>query len=413
MADFVVHGDQHLSGSIYVQGSKNAVLPMLAATLLNRGNTKIYGCPKIEDVYAMLEILKTFHCDIVWQDAFLEINTECAVWVPVSRKIAEKFRASICMMGAVLGRFGEVHLPMPGGCAIGKRPIDLHLFAMKCLNSEQIVEKDYLILKTTGLMGSDIHLKIPSVGVTENILLAAVLAKGTTRIYNAAKEPEIIDLCIFLNKMGAMIHGMGTSCITIYGTKKLNDVSYHVMSDRIVAATYLAGAALTKGDVCIKNVWEHDIKKVLQMFVLLGCGVIVKSKSVRVIGPESMLAIDQIHTGPFPQFPTDMQSQFIVLLTLAKGNSRIYEHIFENRFHIVPELVRMGADIEVKNHYASIRGVNRLIGNHVAAKDLRGCAALILAAMVADGMTIIENAELIQRGHEDILRDLRQLGYVD
>lgn len=410
MASFIVYGGEGLHGDIFIQGSKNASLPILAATLLHCGVTRIYGCPDITDIRQMLRILEYLGCRIERGVNYIEIDAKAAAYSPVHEEDACQMRSSLFLMGALLGRFGEVLLPYPGGCAIGKRPIDIHLEALRQMNVSLVEDEHGIYGYTKTLTGTVLNLRYPSVGATQNIILAAVKADGKTVIKNAAKEPEIVELCLMLNKMGADIHGMGTSRVTIYGVSHLHDTSFTMTADRIVASTYLAAAAITCGNVRVMNVWEHDIKSVLQVLAQMGCGIVVQSKRIRVIGPQMLFAVEEIHTRPFPGFPTDMQSQILACLSVAYGDSCIYEHIFENRFRIVPELKKMGADIRVQQQCAQVHGVKALHAGRVTAMDLRGGAGLVLAALAAEGKTCIDGAEFIRRGYENICADLNMLG---
>jgi len=410
VTSILVHGGISLNGDVFIQGSKNAALPMLAASLLNRGVTKLYGCPDISDVRGMLAILESLGCAVEKGSDYVRIDSGGADGHFVSGECAGQMRSSVFMMGAMLGRFGEVAIPYPGGCTIGSRPVDIHLEALRQMNVALTENEDGIYGYSRQILGTVIRLRYPSVGATENIILAAVTAKGRTVIHNAAKEPEIIDLCLMLNKMGADIHGMGTGCITIYGVCVLHDVSFTVCGDRIVAATYLAAAAATCGSVTVYNVWEREIKAVLQVLAQTGCGIVVQNKRVRVIGPQILCPVDAVQTRPFPGFPTDMQSQLMACLSVAHGTSIIYENVFEARFKTAGELVKMGADITLERQKAVIRGVPELHGAKVTASDLRGGAALVIAGLAASGETEIMDIHYIRRGYQDICGDLRALG---
>ena len=410
MASLIVGGGESLRGSLWIQGSKNAALPMMAAAVLNRGITKIYHCPAISDVDNMLEIMKSLGCCIERTGEYVLIDSSQMDVRDISPEYAASMRSSVFLMGALLGRFGEVSLPYPGGCVIGKRPIDMHLAAFERMNIRVQVTGDRIFCSTDHMAGSGHRLRYPSVGATENIILASVLAPGQTVIKNAAKEPEVIELCLLLNKMGADIHGMGTGNITIYGVSTLHDAVFSLVSDRIVAATYLAAAAATAGDVEVRGVWAHDLKTVLQVLAEMGCGIIVRNKRVRVIGPYMLSCVDSIYTHPFPGFPTDMQSQIMACLSRARGISRLTETVFEDRFKTAGELKKMGADILIENHTAVIRGVECLKGTCVKAWDLRGTAALVIAGLMAEGDTVISDSIYIRRGYEDICADLKKLG---
>lgn len=410
MTSLVVSGGCRLKGDLWIQGSKNAALPILAAAVLNRGTTRLYHCPKITDVDCMLEILRSLGCHAEWEKGGVRIDASQMEERDISKAYGAKMRSSIFLMGALLSRFGEVSLPYPGGCRIGKRPMDFHLAAFERMGCSVCVARDRISCKARRLFGAAHKLPYPSVGATENIILASVMASGMTTIEHAAKEPEIIELCLFLNKMGADIHGMGTSKITIFGVKCLKDVSYMLASDRIVAGTYMAAAAVTGGDVQLWDIWAHDLKAVLQVLAEMGCGIIVQNKRVRVIGPQMLSCVDSIYTHPFPGFPTDMQSQLMACLCTAKGVSHVTENVFEDRFKTADELVKMGADILIENNKAVIRGPRPLYGTIVQAQDLRGGAALVLAGLSAEGDTVINDSIYIKRGYEDICTDMAILG---
>lgn len=410
MASLVVGGGISLKGDIYVQGSKNAALPMLAAAVLNRGTTKLYHCPAITDVAYMLKILESLGCRTETGKNYVMIDSSQMSVRDISPEYAARMRSSVFLMGAVMGRFKEVSLPYPGGCVIGKRPLDIHLAAFEKMGIRTLVTEERIFCKASKILGARHKLRYPSVGATENIIMASVLADGMTVIENAAKEPEIIELCLLLNKMGADIHGMGTGKLTVYGVKKLSDAEYMLPSDRIVAGTYLAAAAVTAGDVQVSGIWAHDLKSVLQVLAEMGCGIIVQNKRVRVIGPQILNHVESIYTRPFPGFPTDMQSQTMACLCTAKGVSQITETVFEDRFKTAGELKKMGADILIENNKAVIRGVSNLKGAKVKAWDLRGGAALVIAGLAAEGDTIINDSIYIKRGYEDICADLNMLG---
>lgn len=410
MAAFAIQGGRSLSGEVHIQGSKNAALPILSACILARGVTKLYNCPHIRDVYNMIKILETMGCYTELGSDYVLVDTSPILTGVISPVDAASMRSSVMLMGAALGRLKSVTLPWPGGCSIGKRPVDMHLNALREMNVDIKTTKDGLECQTTGLTGGHIHFDYPSVGATENVILAAVLAGGTTTIDNAAKEPEIVDLCLFLNEMGASIHGMGTSRMTIHGVRRLKSVSYRIMSDRIVAGTYLAAGAATGGNVLACDVCEQDLRSTLDALATMGCGIVVKKAQIRVIAPQILLPVESIHTRPFPGFPTDMQSQLLVCLTAARGESVIWEDIFEDRFRIVPQLRKMGADVLINQNKAVIRGGNVLCGSTVEACDLRGGAALVIAGLMAEGDTLVEGSGYIERGYEDICRDLSGLG---
>ena len=410
MASFQICGGCCLDGEVSIQGSKNAALPILSACLLAPGVTKLYNCPRIADVYNMLKILENMGCRTSLGRECAVIDTSSAITGKISQEDSRAMRSSLTLLGALLGRLGRVSLPWPGGCSIGKRPVDLHLDALARMNISVKTTEAGLECQSAQIRGTHIKFPYPSVGATEYVILASVLAQGTTVIENAAKEPEVVDLCHFLNEMGASIHGMGTGCITVYPVKRLKNVSYRIMSDRIVAGTYLTAAAATGGNVTVAGVRERDIRSVLDVLADMGCGIIVRPSRVQVIAPQAMLAPDTIHTRPFPGFPTDMQSQMMVCLTAAMGDSEIREDIFEDRFKIVPQLKKMGAKIQIHKNKAFIQGRQTLCGADVEAQDLRGGAALVIAGLMAQGETQVAGTSFIERGYEDICKDLGQLG---
>ena len=410
MTSLVVSGGHSLKGDLRIQGSKNAALPMLAAAVLNRGTTMLYHCPKITDVDCMLEILESLGCFIRWEGGGVRIDASQMDGRDISERFGLRMRSSVFLMGALLARFGEVSIPYPGGCVIGRRPLDFHLAAFERMGCKVSVFGGRIYASAKSLHAAAHKLPYPSVGTTENIVLASVLASGMTVIENAAEEPEIIELCLMLNKMGADIHGMGTSKLVIYGVKSLKETEYMLASDRIVAGTYMAAAAVTAGDVQLWDIWAHDLKAVLQVLAEMGCGIVIQNKRVRVIGPHLLGNVDSIYTRPFPGFPTDMQSQIMACLCFAKGVSHMTETVFEDRFKTAEELVKMGADILIENNRAVIQGRAALTGTNVCARDLRGGAALVIAGLAAEGDTVINDSIYIQRGYEDIRRDMKILG---
>ena len=329
----------------------------------------------------------------------------------ISPELMKEMRSSIILMGAILARRGKVVLSYPGGCEIGSRPIDLHLDGLKKLGAKICEKHGYIVCEAKKLIGAEINLDFPSVGATENIMLAATLAEGTTIIRNAAREPEIIELQSFLNRSGANIHGAGSSTITVVGVRELKDVNYSVKSDRIVAGTYLCAAAMTKGEILIKNAVIENILPIIHKLQESGC-IIRKDgiSGVELKAPEKLKAINTIKTLPYPGFPTDMQSQIVTLLSVAEGTSVVVENIFENRYKYVAELTKMGAEITIEGKIAIIKGVKKLTGAMVEAKELRGGASLVLAGLVAEGYTNISGVKYIERGYENFVETLNVLG---
>lgn len=410
MAYIEVVGGKQLNGEINIQGSKNAVLPILAATVLVNGITKLNHCPKIQDVYHMIKILEAIGCTAEWDNSSLIVDTSPLNTSTVPEGYVKKMRSSIIMMGALLGRTNTVTITYPGGCTIGERPIDYHISALQKMNILFKEEGEMIQCTSTGIKGNDILLVKPSVGATENVILAAVLAKGITTLYNAAKEPEIVELCNYLNAAGANVIGAGSEKIVINGVKALHEVEYTVASDRIVAGTYLAAVAGTGGKAVIRGVDCESLEYVIDILRLMGSNIYCGSDYIMINSQGRPVPIPYIETKPYPGFPTDMQSQIMAVLMMATGTSKIVENIFENRYQNVNELIKFGADIDVRDRDAVIHGVPRLYGSEVYASELRGGAALVIAGLMANGKTTVYNPYFIQRGYEDICRDFRQLG---
>lgn len=358
----------------------------------------------------MLEILRSIGCRILWQEDRLQIDAAQIDMENLSRECVGKMRSSILFLGAVLGRCHSMILDYPGGCTIGARPVDIHLNALKQMGVH-IQEYDGAIhCETEGLKGARICLPYPSVGATENLMMAGAMAEGITWIHNAAREPEVVDLAGFLEAMGVTIYGAGTDRIGILGKMSLRDTEYRVMPDRIVAGTYLLAAAGAGGEIELIYEAAEDIHCLLHVCEAMGCEVRKTAQGIYLKSCRRLLSVEDIHTRPFPGFPTDMQSQMMAVLTTARGESTIYEHIFENRFRTADELKKMGADIKIKNNSAVITGTAKLRGCQVSAWDLRGGAALVIAGLMAEGDTIVENSIFVERGYQDICKDLMQLG---
>ncbi len=415
MSSIEVIGGEQLKGELRIQGSKNAALPVIAATILNKGKSILRNCPKILDVYHMVNILNELGCETAWDGNTLYVDSSNAACSSVPEESVSKMRSSILFLGALLGRHHEVTIAYPGGCSIGKRPIDYHLKAIKKMNVTQefIGENDTMIhCYTDRIIGNDIFLEFPSVGATQNIILTAVLSEGTTRIFNAAREPEVTEVCNYLIRAGARINGKGTAFIEVEGVKELHDVDFKLSSDRIVAGTYLAAVAAARGNVLFTNTPTRHLDSTLRVLRRTGCAIEATEDTIKVESKHRPMPIDLLRTQPYPGFPTDMQSQLMSLLCLAQGQSTIIEEIFESRFQNVPELRKMGAAITLdsKENKAVISGVSQLQGAVVEAHDLRGGAALIIAGLAAQGTTVVRNATSIERGYEDICRDLSTLG---
>ncbi len=405
-----VQGGYPLRGELKVQGSKNTVLPMMAAAVLYKGVTVLTNVPMIRDVYCMIHILETIGVRVVFSDHCLVLDASSLQSGEIPLEDVKKMRSSIMLLGALLGRLGEAVTSYPGGCSIGKRPIDLHLEALRAMGAD--IQDDGICIRagTKKLHGARISLRFPSVGATENILLAAAAADGVTVIENAAREPEITELCLFLQKMGVRITGAGTGMICVRGGSGLCDTSYQIPGDRIVAGTYLAAAAAAGGDVCLTGVYTPYMTSALQVFRDCGCDVTWGKEYVRIRSDRRILPVPMICTSPYPGFPTDMQSPLMAVLAYADGISVIEENIFEERLNCGAQLCRMGADIQITHNRARIIGQKELKGAWVEAGDLRAGAALAVAAAGACGITKIADPGHIRRGYEAIDQDLQMLG---
>ncbi|MBA1333688.1 MAG: UDP-N-acetylglucosamine 1-carboxyvinyltransferase [Firmicutes bacterium] len=409
MSVYRVVGGNRLQGEIKVEGSKNAVLPILAATVLNKGESIIENVPELNDVITMLRILESLGCRVEYKDQSVWVDASNITSSEMPANLVKQMRSSIILLGSLLGRTGRVVSTYPGGCAIGVRPIDLHLKGLRRLGAK-IDMQGQIVCEGETLKGTEIQLDYPSVGATENIMLAAVLAKGTTIIRNAAKEPEIVDLQDFLNSMGAKVYGSGNHIIRIEGVGKLHSTRYSVIPDRIAAGTYMAAAAVTGGTVLLKDVVVEHLHPLIDKFKESGCEIETNCTRLRISAPKQIKAIELVRTLPYPGFPTDAQPQMMAAMCTAQGTSIFVENIFENRYRHVDELTKMGADIKVDGRIAVVKGVRRLNGTTVLAKDLRGGAALVLAGMVAEGTTVIEGVEHIDRGYEELGNKLKSLG---
>lgn len=407
---FVIDGGRRLDGEIVVQGAKNAVLPILAATVLNGGKNVIHNCPGLRDVEKTVSVLEGLGCKVTKQGRTLIVDSSYVNDCRIDESLMRQMRSSIIFLGAIIGRLGEAIVSMPGGCEIGARPIDLHLKALKQLGITINESHGYIYCKADKLVGSDIHLDFPSVGATENVMLAAVLAEGITTISNAACEPEISDLQNFLNRMGAKVIGAGGSTIRIEGVKHLYGVDHTIMPDRIAAATYLACGAATGGRITLKNANPADMTAILNALHEMGVKFFTEKDTIYSVSPKKLRAVRAVRTMPYPGFPTDFQSPFLALCAISSGTSILTETIFENRFQNVEELNRMGANIKVDGRTAVIIGVDSLSGANVFARELRGGASLIVAGLFANGVTNISNIEYIDRGYEDIEKNLSACG---
>ena len=409
MAKIVVSKSNPLKGNVKIDGAKNAVLPIITATLLAKGKSTLRGVPNLRDVHVISDLLRYLGAKVEYKDDVLTVDASNITTCEAPYELVRKMRASFLVMGPLLARFNNTKISMPGGCAIGTRPIDLHLKGFKCLGADVDMDHGFVEARTEKLVGAKLYLDFPSVGATENIMMAASLAEGTTIIENAAEEPEIVDLANFLNEMGANIKGAGTDTIKITGVKELHGAEHNVIPDRIEAATYMVAAAMTKGDITIENVIMEHLKPVTAKLKEAGCEIIEMENAVRVIGPEVLKPID-IKTLPHPGFPTDVQAQFMAMLTVANGSGVVIETVFENRFMHVAEFNRMGANIKIEGRSAIVNGVKQLHGASVNATDLRAGAALILCGLIAEEETQIGEIYHIQRGYVDIDKKISALG---
>ena len=409
MKSYIIEGGNKLNGEINISGSKNAALPIMAASILNKGITKLYNVPDIHDTKIMLEILQILGCKIKKNSDKIIIDSKGIKQFEIPEQLMREMRSSVIFAGSILGIHKRVKLSYPGGCDIGARPIDLHLKAFKKLGVKIDEESGYINCECEKIVGNDITLDFPSVGATENTILASVLAEGVTIIQNAAMEPEIVDLQNFLNKMGAKVSGAGSKTVVIQGVKKLKDVSYNIMPDRIETGTFLCMTAATGGTVKLNSVVPEHLTPIISKLEECGNELIVEKNSITIKSSRKIKATD-IKTMPYPGFPTDMQSIFATMLTIAKGTSIVIENIFENRYKYIPELNRMGAKVTIEGRTAVIKGVKKLNPAIVKCTDLRGGAALVLAGLVAKGKTEINNIEYILRGYEKLDVKLRNLG---
>lgn len=409
----IVTGGRKLSGEVRISGAKNAVLPIIVATLLSEGRCVLQDVPRLADVQIIKDVLLSLGADITFEENKMEIDGAPVDKVQAPVEYIKKMRASVLIMGPLLARFGRAVLSLPGGCAIGARPIDLHLKGLETLGAAIQIRDDEVVAEVPGgrLKGDRIFLRVPSVGATENLMMAASLAEGTTIIENAAEEPEIVDLANFLNAMGADVRGAGTNVIRINGVEHLHGAEHTIIPDRIEAGSYLLAGAITGSTVRVTNCIADHLRPVLDKIVESGAAIEVDevANAVTVRGADKILPVD-IKTLPYPGFPTDMQSQFMAYLTLAEGTSQVTETIFENRFMHVEELRKLGANIQTEGRNAFITGVEKLHGASVRATDLRAGAALIIAGLAAEGETTIGDLYHLDRGYEDLIGKFQSLG---
>jgi len=410
VSNYVIDGGNKLFGSVKVDGAKNAILPILAATILNNSTCVLNNCPDIVDVRAMVEILRKLGCKVNIDGSKIVVDSSSINTCSVPEKLVREMRSSIVIMGALIARLKRVEICYPGGCEIGLRPIDLHIKGLKELGVSIIEKHGFIHASAQKIIGTDVHLDIPSVGATQNVIFASIFCEGETIIRNAAKEPEIICLQEFLNSMGAKVFGAGTNVIRVKGVDKLHDTEFAIMPDRIIAGTYLVAGAISGGEIELTSVEPEHIQSVIGKLNECGCNIIVERDRIIIKRMGVLKAIDSIRTQPYPGFPTDMQPQLMALLTICEGTSIISETIFENRFKHAEELVKMGSNIRIDGRTAIIKGVHQLTGATVASKDLRGGCALVLAGLGAEGRTIVEDIKYINRGYENLDLKLNMLG---
>ena len=405
---FRIVGGERLSGAVSVACAKNAILPILAAVILSEGIVSLKGCPRLHDVQNMLRILQTLGCAVEEKDDAIQIDPGNAASWEMPEHLSKLLRSSIFMMGPILGRFRKATVTYPGGCEIGLRPIDLHLKGLRALGVRIREAHGMLYCDGSELQSGEVALDYPSVGATENVMMAAVLAPGTSVIHNAALEPEIVDLQNFINAMGGKISGAGSSTIVIEGVKRLGGAMYRPIPDRIVAGTLLVAAAMTGGEITLVDARADHMGVIIGKLRQAGCQILAEPDRIYLRAPERLRAIE-VSTQPYPGFPTDMQAQIMALTCIAEGTSMVVENVFESRFSHASQLRRLGADILTHDRTAVIRG-GRLHGAQVHARDLRGGAALVLAGLAADGVTEVTGLESIDRGYASLERTLSSLG---
>jgi len=410
---FRVHGGARLVGEVDVVGAKNSVLKLMAAALLAEGTTTITNCPEILDVPLMADVLRSLGCVVVIEGDVVTITTPAELNYRADSEAMGKLRASVCVLGPLVGRCKRAVVALPGGDAIGSRPLDMHQAGLRKLGATTEIEHGCVVANAEGLHGAQIWLDFPSVGATENILMAAVLAKGTTVIDNAAREPEIVDICLMLQEMGAKIEGAGTSTLTVHGVDVLHPTEHRVVGDRIVGATWAFAAAMTRGDIRVRGVNPHHIDLVLEKLRMAGAEVTTYEggldEGFRVVQDGRPKSVDFV-TLPYPGFATDLQPFAIALSTVSEGTSMITENLFEARFRFIEEMIRLGADARTDGHHAVVRGVERLSSAPVWASDIRAGAGLVLAGLCADGATEVWEIFHIERGYPGFVENLRKLG---
>ena len=408
MDKFVVNGGNQISGTVDISGAKNAVLPLMTAALLVDGKTTINSVPDLRDTRTMIRLLEIIGANVAFKNNSLSIDASDVNNLEAPYDLVKTMRASFYVLGPLLARFGEVRVSLPGGCAWGPRPVDFHLKGLEQLGAKISLESGYILAKAEYLKGNKISFDFPSVGATGNILMASVLARGETQIENAAKEPEIVQLCEMLNQMGANIIGIGTDKITVNGVDKLHPVDIDVIPDRIEAGTYLIAGA-TMGDITLNNCNPKHLNDVINKLKLSGANITSTENSVSIEKIDTIKAVD-LTTEVYPGFPTDLQAQWMTFMSIAKGKSIIIDTVYHDRFTHIPELNRLGADIQLTDNKAVVNGVNKLKGAQVMSTDIRASAALILGAIIAEGKTEISRVYHIDRGYDSIEKKFRNLG---
>ncbi|NTO99374.1 UDP-N-acetylglucosamine 1-carboxyvinyltransferase [Enterococcus faecium] len=412
MEEIIVRGGNQLNGTVRIEGAKNAVLPILAASLLaEEGITTLDNVPILSDVFTMNQVIRHLNVDVDFDEQKNQVTIDASRQLEIEApyEYVSQMRASIVVMGPLLARNGHAKVAMPGGCAIGKRPIDLHLKGFQALGAKIIQKNGYIEAIADELIGDTIYLDFPSVGATQNIMMAAVKAKGTTIIENVAREPEIVDLANILNKMGAQVYGAGTETMRIEGVDHLHAVNHSIVQDRIEAGTFMVAAAMTQGNVLIADAISEHNRPLISKLIEMGAEIIEEEGGVRVIGPKHILPTD-VKTMPHPGFPTDMQAQMTAIQLVAEGTSVVTETVFENRFQHLEEMRRMNAHVKIDGNVAIMDGNHELQGAEVYATDLRAAAALVLAGLKANGITRVRNLNYLDRGYYNFHIKLQQLG---
>ena len=408
MAKILINGGKTLSGEVKISGAKNAVLPIMSATLLCPGKFTIHNVPDLRDTRTMMQLLEITGAKTEFNNGSINIDSTSVHNPEAPYELVKTMRASFYVLGPLISRFGKVQVSLPGGCAWGPRPVDYHLKGLEKLGAKLDLDRGNILAEAKELKGCDIHFEFPSVGATGNLVMASVRAKGTTRLYNCAKEPEITQLCEFLNSMGADIKGIGTDTLIISGVKELNQADITVIPDRIEARTFLMAGALN-GEIKVKNAIPLHLEKVTNKLIEAGCTIKIKDSSISISPPTKINSIDMT-TAVYPGFPTDLQAQWVALMSLSESSAIVTDTVYHDRFSHIPELARLGANIKVEKNTAFIRGVNQLVGAPVMSTDIRASAALFIAALAAKGKTEISRVYHIDRGYEKIEQKFLELG---